>query len=295
MADISLTALRVVRAVIDRGSFSAAAGLLGYTQSAVSRQVALAEEVAGRRLFERGPRGVQATAAGRLVARHADAVLGELESMRSGLAELDGQLVGTVRVGGISSAMAAVVPRAIAAFARQAPAVRVKVREGSSAQLRRGLAAGRIECAVVAEGPAASAEPLFEDPLLVALPRHHRLAGRISVEPGELEGERWIVGSTDPSTPLLGAWPKPSPDALVARDWVAKLGLVAAGQGVTVVPGMAVAAMPADVAVARIDDPGAMRSTWLLVRDDSLARAMAESIRDVAARIASEIRDRLEE
>ena len=82
-------------------------------------------------------------------------------------------------------------------------------------------------------------------PLLVALPRDHRLAGRGRVPPSELRDERWVAGSDDPRSTLLGPWAGSAwePDlSLVARDWMAKIGLVAAGLGVTVVPGIAVPA-----------------------------------------------------
>jgi DNA-binding transcriptional LysR family regulator len=84
--------------------------------------------------------------------------------------------------------------------------------------------------------------PLLEDPLLLATPRDHPLAGSRSVVADALRGERWIVGSTDPRSDLLGAWNSNAwdPDvAYVAREWTAKFGLVAAGHGVTVVPGLA--------------------------------------------------------
>jgi DNA-binding transcriptional LysR family regulator len=115
MTEFTLTGLRVLLEVAERGSFSASARRLGYTQSAVSRQIALAETAAGRPLFVRQARGVQLTDAGRLVARHADAMLRELEAARQGLEDLGARPPGRLRVGAFSTGMAALVPRAIAA------------------------------------------------------------------------------------------------------------------------------------------------------------------------------------
>lgn len=295
MPDFSIVSLRVVREVVDRGSFTEAARRLGYTQSAVSRQVALAEDTAGRPLFERGPRGVRPTDAGRLVARHAEVVLGEIEAVRAALAETGRGITGRLRVGGVSTAMARLVPQAISAFSAAEPGVHVLVREGSSEQLLRATDAGRAECVVVSGGgDAHGGEVLLEDPLMIALPRHHWLAGTASVKPAALTGERWIAGSTDASTPLLGAWftPGATPEiAYVARDWTAKLGLVAAGRGITVVPGMLVGALPTTVDVVRIDHPAAMRTTWLVLRPDhEAAERFAEALRDAAAMVAAETR-----
>lgn len=297
MSDFSIASLRVVREVLDRGSFTAAAQRLGYTQSAVSRQVALAEGVAGRSLFERGPRGVRPTDAGRLVARHAEVVLGEIEAVRVGLAATRHGMTGRVRVGGVATAMARLVPQAISGFSTAQPEVRVSVREGSSEQLLRAVDAGRIECAVVTGGDTSRGEPLFEDPLLIAVPRRHRLAGTTSVKPAELAGERWIAASAEPSTLMLGAWITPglaAEIAYVARDWTAKLGLVAAGRGITVVPGMLVSSLPATVDVVRIDHPAAMRTAWLVLRPEhDTAAHFAETLRDAAAMVAAETRQRL--
>lgn len=297
MPDFSVASLRVVREVVDRGSFTDAARRLGYTQSAVSRQVAVAEGVAGRPLFERGPRGVRPTDAGRLVARHAEVMLGEIEAVRTALTGIGRGMVGRLRVGGVSTAMAAVVPQAIAAFSAAEPGVRVSVREGSSEQLLRAVGARRAECVVVTGGDTRRGESLFEDPLLIAVPRRHRLAGTASVKPAELAGERWIAGSTDVSTSLLGAWATPgtaSEIAYVARDWTAKLGLVAAGRGITVVPGMLVSALPTSVEVVRIDHPAATRTTWLVLRAEHGAAArFGEALRDTAATVAAETRRRL--
>ena len=76
--DVSLTALRVLRAVAEQGTFTAAAASLGYTQSAVSRQIAAIERAAGTELLERRRDGARLTPAGRVVMRRATVVLDEI-------------------------------------------------------------------------------------------------------------------------------------------------------------------------------------------------------------------------
>ncbi|MFI6518255.1 LysR family transcriptional regulator [Spirillospora sp. NPDC050679] len=294
MGEFTVVGLRVVREAARHGSFSTAAERLGYTQSAVSRQIALMERAAGRALFERQARGVRVTEAGRLVLRHAETVLAELDAARAGLSEL-GERPGRVRVGAFSTAMAALVPRAIAA----SPGVRVPLREGLSARLSAAVARSRLDLAVVVAPPHASDGvdllPLVDDPLLVALPRRHALAGETAVPPQALRDERWIAGSADPASTLLGAWSDDAQVAFVARDWTAKLGLVAAGLGVTVVPGLAVAMVPPTVALTRVDHPAAVRPT-AIVHSPEPAPAVQEFIEallDAAAELASELRHRL--
>jgi DNA-binding transcriptional LysR family regulator len=304
MSEFTVVGLRVVREAARHGSFSVAAERLGYTQSAVSRQIALMERAAGKALFERQARGVYPTEAGRVVIRHAEAVLGTLHAARQDLHDLGVPAPGRLRVGAFATAAAALVPRAIAALLRQEPQTRVPLREGISPSLLTAVCRGRLDLAVVTPPahPPAGVEviPLLDDPLLVAVAPGHRFAGWASVTAAALRDERWIAGSAEPGSTLLGAWTDASwqPDvAFVARDWTAKLGLVAAGLGITVVPGLAVPALPPTIAVVRIDDPAAVRATAVACRagapDDRRRRGFIEALRDAAAELSTEVRHRL--
>ncbi|MGP3927585.1 LysR family transcriptional regulator [Streptomyces sp. 8N616] len=304
MADFTILGLRVVREAARRGSFSTAAERLGYTQSAVSRQISLMEQAAGRALFERHARGVQPTEAGRIILRHAEAVLGELDAARQDLQDLDARPPGRLSVGAFSTALAALVPRALAALAEQEPHTQIPLREGMSPRLLTAVARGRLDLAVVTQPQQApdgvEVIRLLDDPLLIAAPPDHALAGRASVTTAMLRNERWITASTEPGATLLGAWSEATwrPDiAFVARDWVAKLGLVAAGLGITVVPGLAVPAIPSAIAVIRIDHPAAVRTTAVAQRagtpGEHLRRTFTEALRDAAAELSAQLRHRL--
>jgi DNA-binding transcriptional LysR family regulator len=304
MGELTVAGLRVVREVDRQGSFSAAAERLGYTQSAVSRQVALMEEAAGSMLFERHARGVRLTEAGQVVIRRADAVLAELEAAGHDLDDLRARPPGRLRVGAFSTALGALVPRAIGAFRVQQPQTQMLLREGTSDRLLARVADGRLDLAVITPpaAPSAGADvtTLLEDPLLVAVGRDHPVAGRTSVPADELREERWVAGGTEARSTLLGAWRGSDwePDiAYVARDWTAKLGLVAAGLAVTVVPGLALPSLPAAVAVARIDHPAARRTTAVAVRqggpDEARRDGFAEALHDAAVELAAEIRRRV--
>jgi DNA-binding transcriptional LysR family regulator len=303
MAEFSVSGLRIVQEVARRGSFSGAAERLGYTQSAVSRQVLLMEQAAGRALFERHARGVRLTDAGDLVVRRAARVLGELEAARQDLDDLGVQEPGRLRVGAFSTALGALVPRAMAAFRSQRPLTQVLLREGTSDRLLRRVADARLDLAIVTQRQAPSGVNLitvFEDPLLVSVGRAHRLASRTSVSADELREERWIAGSTEPRSTLLGAWTDSAwePEiAYVARDWTAKLGLVAAGLGVTIVPGLALPSLPGTLAVMRVDHPAAKRRTAIAApaggSSDQLRQGFVEALHDAGAELTAEIRQRV--
>src|SRR5690349_16827822 len=126
MADFAVIGLRVLREVAERGSFTAAARALGYTQSAVSRQMATLESAAGTQLVERRRGGVVLTSAGRRLLAHATVVLAELDAAAAELA--DPSTAGPVRLGAFPAAAAGLVPTALRRLAAGAPVV--SVREG---------------------------------------------------------------------------------------------------------------------------------------------------------------------
>ncbi|MFE9629448.1 LysR family transcriptional regulator [Streptomyces sp. NPDC006463] len=245
--------LRVARLA----SFTAAARSLGYTQSAVSRQIQVLEDEWGAPLFERLPRGVRLTEAGRILLPHAEAVGERLRTARAELDALRTLGAGRLRIGAFSTADAALLPRALAAFRTRHPAVAVTRTEGPSAKHLALLAAGDLDLAVVADTSGrppqgCTAHHLLDERMYVALPPGHRLAGRTDVRLAELADEEWIAGGTRPEETLMrsalegGFRPR---TGFVAADWIAKQGFVAAGLGVTLIPALAASSVRADLAL----------------------------------------------
>src|SRR5882724_7149844 len=138
--DVSLVALRVFREVAERGTLTAAAVALGYTQSAVSRQIAALERVANTPVLERRHDGVRLTPAGHTVLRRAVTVLDEIDATARELAGRPDE-GGTVRLGWFASAGAVLLPKAVAALHRSHPAITNTTREGSTPALVRALRA----------------------------------------------------------------------------------------------------------------------------------------------------------
>jgi len=110
VSEVTLVGLRVVFEVARSGSFSAAAQQLGYTQSAVSRQVAVTEKLVGSPLFTRHARGVRPTAAGEVLVRHAGKVLDNVTAASQELAGMRDRLAGRLVVGGFPTAAATLLP-----------------------------------------------------------------------------------------------------------------------------------------------------------------------------------------
>ena len=291
MLDYSVGDLRVLRAVVQRGSFTAAAGELGYTQSAISKRIAALETAAGHTLVIRERRGVRLTRAGEVLLRYAAAALEAMEDAERELNNEDTTRVRPVRLGAFASAAAGVVPRALDRLARDRPDIVLTLREGTSAVLTRALRAGTLDLALLAGLPAHTppddrdppleVETLAEGPLRVAVAASHRLAGRSRVSVAELTGERWAAARSEGQERLLGVWPSQAGRAdapYIVRDWLTKLRLVASGAAITTVPDVLVPALPPDVRVVSVSNSSEERRRLLLARIPGVARAESETV-----------------
>ncbi|MYV97876.1 LysR family transcriptional regulator [Streptomyces sp. SID3343] len=303
MPELTLTGLRVTLEVARRGSFTAAAEALGYTQSAVSRQIIATEAAVGAPLFERHARGVRPTQSGEALLRHARHMLAHVEAAELEIAGLRDRIAGRLAVGAYPTAAAMLVPRAIARLQKAHPALTVTLWEaGSPAQLRR-IRAGRIEMAVVAIGeglPDYDFDGLRIEVVRtgrgmgVAVHADHPLASRDEVHVDDLAQEAWIVGTGQEGEPQFGAWPTLEAPrvAYEARGWQTRLGLVAAGLGISVLPGLAADTVPRGVKWLRVEDPALVlkRETVMVTATDasSAARAMLQAMRDEISGPATE-------
>jgi DNA-binding transcriptional LysR family regulator len=308
MAELSLTGLRVLREVAANGSFTAAAESLGYTQSAVSRQVAGLETAAGTRLFKRTARGVSLTDAGEALLRRAGTVLDEVDAAQRELEGMSLLASGRLRVGAVPTAVAALLPRTLRAFRERHPGVDASLREGSTSSQIRRLVTGSADVAVIGVLPQQpgprdrriTLEHLIDDPLLLAVGLDHPLARRRTVNLDDLVSEPWIAGSARADDSMLGAWqwaewqPKVG---LIAKEWTAKLGLVAAGLGVTLVPGLAADGVRSDVALIRIRSDRPASRTVLVARraadEPPHVREFADLLHEVASELTSELQRRI--
>ncbi|MEV6503658.1 LysR family transcriptional regulator [Streptomyces prunicolor] len=296
--DLSTVWLRVFLEVARHGSFTVAARVLGWTQSAVSRQVSSLEgALGGAALFDRLPRGVRLTEAGRVLVPYAEAVVASLHGAVRELTALREVAGGRLRFGAFATADAALVPQALAAFRTRHPGVRVSREEGLTPALLNRLASGHLDLAIVSTTGGVPLEPyelhhLLDESLYVAVPTGHPLVGQGPVRLAQLADADWISGSDRPEGTLLDAALRQGFRPRVAHvvaEWTAKEGYVAAGLGVTLVPSLAAGAVRPDVTLLPVLDEGApARAVYAAtVRGRSLSAAGAAFVgvlREVAAR-----------
>ena len=249
------------REVARHGSFSRAAEALALTQPAVSQQVAALERQLGAQLLERGPGGLSLTPAGELLLEHADVVSDRLRLAEGQLDELVSAAGMRLRVGAFASAMATMVPAALAQLTAEQPAMKADAVEGGSEQLAVAVGAGEIHAAVCFQDLALPRrEPegtvradLHEEPFVAVVPRGHPLAGG-TIGLAQLADEVWTAPSREHliarACRAAGFEPR---IRYVLRDPLGAAALVAAGLSVALMPQLIARQMPG-VAYADVRD-----------------------------------------
>jgi DNA-binding transcriptional LysR family regulator len=263
--------LLTFRAVVRAGSISAGARELGWTQPAVSQQLAALEREAGTPLLVRGPTGVVPTEAGAAVLRHADAVDAALRSAREELDDLVGLGAGTVRMAAFPSAGAVVVPALAAELRERAPGVQLRVEEAEPPEAAALVRSNAVHLALAFRYPGQAAEPdlawhpLGTDPVRIVLPAAHPGVDALA----ELRDEAWVAGCERCRANLLSACAAAgfTPDVRhVTDDYVAVQALVARGVAVSLLPEMALRAATVDGVRAHPDPSLAPRTVGVLHR-----------------------------
>jgi molybdate transport repressor ModE-like protein len=293
--------MKVLREVAARGSFSAAAEALSFTQSAVSQQVAALEREAGTKLVERNGRGIRLTEAGRVLVAHTDAVLARLAEAEEELAAIAGLRGGRLRLASFPSAGATLVPHAVAAFRERYPEVELSLAEAEPEESLPRLKAGDFDLTLsyeyesIPDAPEPSLQRihLLDDRMHAALPRDHPLARRSRLKMVDLAAESWIggCGTTACAQFLIeacrvgGFEPK---IAFESDDYPTMQGLVAAGVGVTLLPDLVLAAgVHPRIEIRPLGRTAPVRKIWAVLPAEGYrppaTDAMLEILKDVSA------------
>jgi DNA-binding transcriptional LysR family regulator len=179
---LDLRHLVALKAIADEGSFGRAAERLGYTQSAVSQQIAALERIVGLRLIERpgGPRPISLTEAGRILLRHAEAIGARLQAAKADMSALEAGDAGRLRVGTFQSVGAKIIPRLLRRFSESHPQVEVVLRESQDeSELLELIERGELDLTFwtlpIAEGPYDAVE-ILRDPYVLVVPTGSPLA-----------------------------------------------------------------------------------------------------------------------
>ena len=269
---LDVTRLRVLVAVARHGSVTAAARALNYAQPSVSHHLSRLEAETGALLTQRAGRGVRLTDAGRLLAERAEEILGRLDAAENELAAHVGLRAGRIRLAAFPSALSTLVPMAAARLEAENPGLDLTLAEAEPPEALRMLRAGYVDVALVFRhyqdgvtvSPPGDADVGTRSRLLLDDPIHlvtraatagadGRAPGTAADEPplppgpelADYAGYRWIGGCERCRSYLVWQCELAgfSPNiAFTTDDFVAVQALVAAGLGITTLPGLALRA-----------------------------------------------------
>ncbi|MGI5129287.1 LysR family transcriptional regulator [Pseudonocardia sp. CA-107938] len=232
--------LRVLAAVAEHGSITRAAEQLHYSQPAVSHHLARLEAETGVRLVQRAGRGIRLTAEGELLARRATEIVGRLAAADEELAALVGLRTGRVRVGGFQSAFSTLIPQAAARLLAASPQIELQMTDLHPDLALQMLRDGKLDCAVIFRYDDEVPEgfrcvPLFDDVM-------HLVSRRAGDTLADHRDSAWIAGCERCRRDFVAACAAAgfTPRiAFTSEDVVVEQALVAAGLGVTTLPGLA--------------------------------------------------------
>jgi DNA-binding transcriptional LysR family regulator len=264
--------LRILREVAAHRSFSDAAAALSYTQSAVSQAVGALEAELGVTLLERDRGAIRPTVAGAALIDRAETIITQLDAAEDEVAAIAGARGGRLRMASFPSAGATLMPVAISTFRASYPEVELSLAEGEPDGIVPRLRAGEFDLALLFEFRGTSEKlgagmrrfELLEDPMRLALPSGHPLAGAPKIALGDLSADAWVQTSAQSpcarhvvrSCHAAGFEPNV---AFESDDYETVQGLVAAGVGVALIPKLALTSPREDIAIRSLDPRGPVR------------------------------------
>jgi DNA-binding transcriptional LysR family regulator len=237
---LDIVRLRILAAIASHGSVTKAAQHLNYSQPAVSHHLARLEAETGARLVQRIGRGIRLTPEGEQLARRATEIVGRVDTAAAELSAMVDLRTGRVRVAGFQSALAALMPHAAATLRRDHPGIELHLADAHPQVALDLLRAGQIDAALIFRYDDTTpddirATHLFDDPMHL-----------LSLKPGQTltdhRDSAWIAGCEHCRREFVDACDKAgfTPHiAYTSDDVIVEQALVAAGMGVTTMPGLA--------------------------------------------------------
>lgn len=298
---IEVRRLRILRALADHGTVTAAAEVLHLTPSAVSQQLAALETEIGQELLERRGRRVAITSAGRLLLAHADTILAEVERAEDAMRLHANGANGEVRVVAFATAITLLVAPSLTRLRETSPGLSLVVRDAEGHQGITHLLDGDADLAIAVEhrgSPRPDDQrlariPLYAEPFVAVLPPEHPAAGQETLELSMLSNDDWVM--TAPGNPvrdvvLLACEQAGFQPRIVHQsdDFRAVAALVAAGGGVSLVPRLAVPE-PTRARILPLEDPAPTRRVYAAVRTSRAQHPLITATLDVLTEVAEKL------
>lgn len=296
---LELRHLAALKAVADQGSFGRAAASLGYTQSAVSQQIARLERIVGAKLIDRpgGPKAVSLTEAGHLLLRHAEGITARLQAAQADLQALAHGSAGPLRVGTYQSVGARILPTVLHRFLAEWPQVEILLQELTDdtellALVERGALDLTFTMLPLPPGPFEFLR-LMHDPYVLVVPAGSPLADRTRpLSPREL-GDMSLIGnrscrSLEAGMEVLRASGHEPRIVFRSDDNGTVQGMAAAGMGAALVPRLTVDELDERIEVIELSDRFPERIIGMAWHRDRHRTSAAEAFVDEARAVCAE-------
>jgi DNA-binding transcriptional LysR family regulator len=298
---IEVRRLRVLRALADHGTVTAAAEVLHLTPSAVSQQLAALESEVGQELLERRGRRVAITSAGRLLLEHTDTILTEVERAEDAMRLHANGANGEVRIVAFATAITLLVAPALTRLRETTPGLDLVVRDAEGHQGITHLLDGDADLAIAVEHRGSPRPddrrlvriPLYAEPFVAVLPPTHPAADQDAIELAMLADDGWVM--TAPGNPIrdvvvLACEQAGFQPRIVHQsdDFRAVAALVAAGGGVSLVPRLAVPE-PTLALIRPLPDPVPTRRVYAAVRASRSDHPLITATLDVLTEVAEKL------
>lgn len=283
--------LRYFLAVAEELSFTRAAQRLHISQPPLSQQIQALEQNLGVRLFDRDKRNVALTEPGRVLYEQARQILAKAEEARSQVTQAAAGFSGQLRLAyTVSVSFHPALPQSLLRFGGHAPKVRVQLHEMYTEPQFAALLAGQIDVGFVRDEPQHEAdardlqlEVIDREPLMLALPSGHPLAGRGSLQLGEVAGEGFVIQPRELAATLYDRLVQLAAKAdfhprvcQQAQQLNGLIALVAAGMGLALVPASMQAVQLAGVSYVPLEDPDAYLLLAVASRNDNRSPVLTQ-------------------
>lgn len=286
---MNLRDLDYVLAVAESGHFGRAAKACNVSQPTLSGQIKKLEDELGVQLFERGRGGAKPTDAGRAVAEQARVALRAATEIRQIAQAAQDPFAGEFRLGLIPTVAPYLIPRFVARMRNALPDLSVIYREDITERLIRDLEAGTIDAAILATPPdsdALQAIPLYTEPFRLVFPDGHDLSSLAHLRMSDVNRQEMLLlteGHCFRDQALAICDAPSTQTSLRATSLETLINLVAQGQGVTLVPALAMAGLSDELGLEdrTLEDDGAARAINLTIRRSTPRRALTGRVAEI--------------
>ena len=244
--------------VAELGNITLAADALSYTQSGVSHAIAAMEREAGCTLFHRSKTGVTLTDSGKALLPLVQDLINKQHSLDQTMDALSNRVAGTLRVGSFTSFTALWMAKLIQDFTKQFPEVKIELTNGMYRDIENGIADGRLDCGFLSaiENDPLDFTPLFDDPMLVIMAPENVLAKKKALPLRDLKKQTLIsqFQGSDHDVQQIYKKAKMRPKTkYILDDDISVMGMVAAGEGIALMPEMMLETAAFDLAAIPLD------------------------------------------